>query len=425
MPVLFLHGVNTRRGVTLDEQNAFDQRITLMLEQFRKITFAGIAPENSIRTFAPYWGDMGASFAWKMASIPQPDTDQRLGGSEYPLGQRGTEALLSVIGSESLRQVQKDSPEQSLLNIAREMGLSVAVDALIAAAPSSQSAKPDDISSLAVFSRAAVPYAWANQKPEWLNAANVTNDESFTEELLVQVSKASNQKGKDQALGAGDVFANIRNLLTDVAGEIGHTVVATLANTAGDLSRPFINKIRPSVTTLLGQFIGDIVIYQEGRGDRGHPTGIAEFLVNELRKADAARSAEDSKLIIIGHSLGGVVAYDLLSHFAPDIVCDLFITAGSQVAMFEELKRFRASDPAIHDPDGRVERPANISCWINTYDLTDVLGFSTKGVFKDDPKTENFEFDTDAAPIVSHGAYFDSAQFYHRLRVRTEAILAL
>ena len=55
----------------------------------------------------------------------------------------------------------------------------------------------------------------------------------------------------------------------------------------------------------------------------------------------------DEKLIIVAHSMGGNIVYDILTHYMPDLVCDLFLTVGSQVGLLEELKLFHASDRAI------------------------------------------------------------------------------
>ena len=59
---------------------------------------------------------------------------------------------------------------------------------------------------------------------------------------------------------------------------------------------------------------------------------------------DARAGAPNEPLVVIGHSLGGVISMDLLSHFRTDIDVDLFVTIGSQVAHFEEMKLYHASD---------------------------------------------------------------------------------
>ena len=45
--------------------------------------------------------------------------------------------------------------------------------------------------------------------------------------------------------------------------------------------------------------------------------------------------------MIVGHSLGGVITYNILTHFAPEIAVDVFVSVGSQVALFEEMTLYR------------------------------------------------------------------------------------
>lgn len=40
MPLVFVHGVNNRRGDTPEEQAVFDNRTALIREQFRNVAFA-------------------------------------------------------------------------------------------------------------------------------------------------------------------------------------------------------------------------------------------------------------------------------------------------------------------------------------------------------------------------------------------------
>ena len=72
MPLVFVHGVNTRRGATPAEQRVFDDRVELMKHQFSKTAFAGrVSAADGLKVFAPYWGDLGVKFARNLASLPK------------------------------------------------------------------------------------------------------------------------------------------------------------------------------------------------------------------------------------------------------------------------------------------------------------------------------------------------------------------
>ena len=54
---------------------------------------------------------------------------------------------------------------------------------------------------------------------------------------------------------------------------------------------------------------------------------------------------------------------------------------------------------------------------MNIFDSTDLVGFGTKGVFSG---VTDFRYETDAFPILSHTAYFDTPRFFERLRERVD-----
>jgi hypothetical protein len=124
----------------------------------------------------------------------------------------------------------------------------------------------------------------------------------------------------------------------------------------------------------------------------------------------------------MGHSLGGVILFDLLSYFRPDIRVDLFVTVGSQVSHFEEMKLFKSSVPNVPSRSQSLARkPENISRWINVYDPVDIFSYACGRVFEG---VEDFSYDTQTYTVKAHGAYFEQDAFYRRLRQRIESLSA-
>ena len=77
VPIVFVHGVNTRKGPAYDAGK-------LVIDAFvRKhlsgATIGGRALAQPVTTY-PYWGDLGMTFAYNMASLPRPQM-QALGGT--------------------------------------------------------------------------------------------------------------------------------------------------------------------------------------------------------------------------------------------------------------------------------------------------------------------------------------------------------
>jgi hypothetical protein len=89
------------------------------------------------------------------------------------------------------------------------------------------------------------------------------------------------------------------------------------------------------------------------------------------------------------------------------------------VGLFAEINRLAdkaniASAFAV-GPTAVVPRPRAAKRWLNIFDSTDFIGFGTQGVFSG---ARDFRFETDALPLVSHSAYFDTPRFFARLRER-------
>ena len=120
------------------------------------------------------------------------------------------------------------------------------------------------------------------------------------------------------------------------------------------------------MTTVGTRTVGDALVYVARRGTFTSPGEIIKRVLDGqegLRAAAASRTTNDP-LIVIGHSLGGVILYDIFSHFAPDLQCDLLVTVGSQVGFFQELALLANASAGGFTPGSRVSRPGNIVRWL-------------------------------------------------------------
>jgi hypothetical protein len=73
MPIVFVHGVNTRR-----EESGYEARL-LLVEKFLRKHFTGATINGkvlaTVKPRFPYWGDLATRFAWNMASLPSGRID--------------------------------------------------------------------------------------------------------------------------------------------------------------------------------------------------------------------------------------------------------------------------------------------------------------------------------------------------------------
>lgn len=383
MPIVFVHGVNNRDGKDYSEnesaRNGFLQEI---------VGPALGLPPDKVQLYSPYWGGKGATFAWNMAVLPDPDaTFETFGGGSEDA------ALGRVV---SLVAESKLDGAISLVENAKK-DLSGVVDVLYAAAMAG-AASDEAARALARSYLLASAYAAKNPSPAWLDAAQDSN--------FVDLLENETQLSVEESFGAGGIrdslkegFSRLLNALPDVGSAL-----------TGRLGRKQLN-------AALTRFAGDAFIYLARRGHKDEPGEIVRIVRDALRQAVANKNADDDKLIVIAHSFGGEIVYDILTHFEPELEVDCLVTVGSQVGLFEEMKLYVESKPDVppNPPKEKVVRPAKLKRWLNVFDLNDVLSFRVEPVFTD---TSDFAYDTGYSSLSAHGGYFLRPSFYKRLADR-------
>jgi hypothetical protein len=391
MALVFIHGVTVRKGpdydATLRARDSF----------FRHFALAGLVPDAATtKIFNPYWGDDGATFHWNHASLPGEGIEELGPEDDLP----------ATILSQAPVDTAAD-PKSVLLRVARQ-SLPEAIDLLWSAAV--PRTNEQQVEGLAALAAAALDYAAQNPHPAWLDA--VSNDRQFLRDLEQQIEQHSAARATEgtatEQLGLSDVWNKLR--------ETG----ARLENAAGRFASDFlVDKLRANLNRQITLFVGDVFVYLSARGTPQAPGPIVQTIVNDL---EAARAAEpDGKLIVVAHSMGGNIVYDILTHFRPDIHVDVLATAGSQVGLFEEMKLFPANKDFIpaNPRIDRVDKPANVGCWINVFDLDDILGFATEGIFRG---VHDFRYATGATVLSAHSSYFVRPTFHERLRERIRGL---
>ncbi|WP_156830516.1 alpha/beta fold hydrolase [Methylobacter marinus] len=318
-----------------------------------------------------------------------------------------------------------------LSDIAR-VSLSDAVDLLIAVSLDTADTADDSRRSQFVkFGRAATTYAIQNPQPAWVVAGQSNDD--FVESLIRWVETCAPMPTVASSLNEPSTvmtetfqslgFQDTLNWMLEGSDRIKDTAgqwISRKKDVIGHrLSQNVMALTRSSLHPKIARFVGDVIVYINERGNSQHLGAIPATVLADLEAVAAERTEEDP-LIVVGHSMGGVILYDLISGFIPsrwpDLIIDALVTVGSQVALFEEMKQFRLRDDSVPGPGrDRMPRPANLRRWINIFDTTDVLSFAANKVFDG---VEDYAFSSETDTFSSHSAYFLRPSFYERLRVR-------
>jgi hypothetical protein len=165
---------------------------------------------------------------------------------------------------------------------------------------------------------------------------------------------------------------------------------------------------RRGVNANLTRFCGDVFVYLQKRGDVNAPGDIPKVVLDALR--NTRRETPSEPLVVITHSMGGNIVYDILTHFAPDVQVDDWVSVGGQVGLFEEMNLFHSSNPGVRTPNKVTGLPTGVRHWLNVYDPVDPFAFLTAPVFKSVDRDDSFK--TGAGDWQAHGAYFTSFRFY-------------
>ncbi len=380
MPIVFVHGVNNRDGEAYHESQAgrdgFLQQIVAPA--------LGIPPDKPIRS--PFWGEAGAQFAWNMAVLPNPDDKFESFG-----GDAESEALGRVTGLLAESQLSGNIVADASTDFP------AAVDLLYASAMAGTKTQ-EEARELATSYLMSAEYAEQTPSPNWV--AEATQD-NFADQLTYAVDQGGNE-----SFGAGGILDSLKEGLSRLASAAPDAQTAL----AGRLLR---KKLNASVT----RFAGDAFVYLARRGTKKAPGPIVEKVLEALREANAARTADDDKLVVIAHSFGGEIMYDIATYFDPDIPVDCLVTVGSQVGLFEEMKLYVVSRDNLppHPPTDRLQRPKSVKRWLNVFDLNDVLSYRLEPVMSG---VSDFFYDTGYSSFAAHGGYFLRPSFYKRLAAR-------
>ncbi len=372
--VVFVHGVANR------EDSIYKKGVANRDELFRKLIFGETAEIKN-----PYWGQFGAN----------PSGGQYLSLPDYGNPTAGNVETLGL----DLRPEQGEAPR--LIDLAREdfpETVDIIFDGVF------EKAQEGDTSNLPeealLLARRAAEYAINVPNPQWL-AADLGDDE-----FLKRLEQTSTQfaLSTTQAAAAAEVETlGIGSWLKD-----GATAVINRVRNAG--GRVALAAGREAAHTQIARFIGDIFRYLKD--------GAGRAPIRELIH-DALKEAVDSgdPIVLIGHSLGGVILVDCLGDQA---FCDsvglkdgrkvkALVTVGSQPGFFQELDLLGMQKPAL--------LPV-VETWFNVFDELDILSFLAGTTFEGNIK--DMMFSSRTGILDSHTAYFTRVQFYARLRNRLQ-----
>ncbi|WJK33052.1 hypothetical protein [Solwaraspora sp. WMMA2065] len=366
--LVFVHGIGNRDG------RAYANKVALRDALFQRFLLARGVPElagSEIRN--PLWGELGTAVGWSPATLPIDRNSERLGGDDPVVAD-----LVAVAdpGGSGMPLVQ-----------AARIDLHGAVDLLY----SLLDLRGRDDAEIEELADQAVALADWCEHPD-LDATTVDDDRELVELLVRRTAPVAVPAPGVEALGAR------RRMRVAAHAALIAAVDRYRRSNVGPPVRHAAAALRRLIGRPVSLLIGDVLVYLASRGSPERPGEVVSLVVRDLEEA-----SREGPLIVVAHSMGGNIVYDVLSYFRPDLEVDTLVTVGTQVGFFEELGMFPA----------RAGRPANVRRWINVVDRGDLLSYTAAPVLDG---VIDYEFPTDA--LWAHGAYFRQPTFHARLAAR-------
>ncbi len=126
-----------------------------------------------------------------------------------------------------------------------------------------------------------------------------------------------------------------------------------------------------------------------------------------MRLAEVLRKYRDRDILLIAHSMGTIISFDVLSQTTPDVSINTLITIGSPLAMPLILKKVLIEQGRDYKKEQKPVTPENIrKGWYNYSDL-------------DDPVAINYNLGDDYRPN-SHGVVPKDTLIYNNYEINGE-----
>ncbi|MGH7193725.1 MAG: hypothetical protein ACREJM_09360, partial [Candidatus Saccharimonadales bacterium] len=323
-----------------------------------------------------------------------------------------------------------------LLDMAKTASLADVVDVLweLAEREMLESGQESEYSSqrMAALARRALNFAHSSEGQAWFDS--LTSDDELLERLtkLLHSEPVEQEKSTQVAQRFSEIIksagAQLQNRLADSGQKLASQSGSLRTRLDEDFSNARFHMREKMVTTTARLFneplraifheqcallIGDAFAYFSSRGDTEKPAPIAQRVICSLQEASALSRKSGQPLIVIGHSMGGVVLCDIVTCYGKDIPIDILITVGSQFPLFTDLGMF----PGAQESPRPIPPATNVSHWINIFDPHDFLGYPAGHLFAG---IEDFHLPTYAVGASAHADYFNRRSFYFHLARRLQ-----
>ncbi|MDY6992003.1 MAG: hypothetical protein SVR94_05275 [Pseudomonadota bacterium] len=403
--VIFVHGTGVR-------EESYEQSFAQIQEELVK-------RQSGLSVLPCYWGQLGAQLNAEGASIPEYNTtrsisDQAMTDEDYLISLWGVlyrdplyEFRLLSLRMGELTEVplgQRPPGEQ----------LKKSVNKL----PRVSEMRGDWSKLQNKLIQGGIDSVFDEACQEIINAPPFRQAINIAPQELDEYRLATARAIVAQAIYAREEERGLPIIATDA--RLRDEVVELLSTTLGNSNRgiiikgylflnacvvtPYAKRKRGALTDEYGAFVGDILLYQT-KGEE-----IRAFIHKTIQ-------ATQEPVILLAHSLGGIMSVDfLIKENLPQV--KLLITAGSQSPYFYEINVLQSLPFKKMPTDERL--PPHFPAWLNVYDHRDFLSYIGAGLFGS--KVTDFEVNNRQLFPYSHSSYWSNSAMWDEIIKRIQTI---
>jgi len=130
---------------------------------------------------------------------------------------------------------------------------------------------------------------------------------------------------------------------------------------------------------IVSKYFKDLDIYYSKKvtNENGH-IGLVHDLIRERLVAKLKEHKNDD-IMLISHSMGSIIAFDVLTFLAPEIRINTFITIGSPLGLPVVISKIASEHKQMRNTTRLMSTPPGIfNNWINFSDILDKVAFNYK-----------------------------------------------
>jgi hypothetical protein len=167
--------------------------------------------------------------------------------------------------------------------------------------------------------------------------------------------------------------------------------------------KAFRSRFLPAVT----DFLGDVIVYQRNRPEvwSAVRNALDQFATDNNT---GPLGTIDRPLPVIGHSLGGVIAFDMAVAMDPPLYISKLITMGSQPSFFHVVDPRGETPPGVLPPyisGKKLPLPTTIGQWTSFWEPLDPFAFLVEEIFEGKVHDVEIEHLPDAG-LYTHSDYW-------------------